>query len=106
MASVYFPRRMFGEQVQKFSKKGRLFYGSNKCMCTAIHCNNNSGIFTTVNSTHFPLIAEYTKYTKPQTVALNCNNNLQKYCFSLCTVLVYVCFNKCSLGENNRFTIF
>ncbi len=33
-------------------RKGELLYGSNKCTCTAIDCNYDNDIFTTVNSTH------------------------------------------------------
>lgn len=66
---------MFGEQVQNSAKRADCFMAATNAR--AIHCNNNSGIFKTVNSTHFQLIAKYTKYTKPHTVALNCNNNSQ-----------------------------
>ncbi len=45
-------------------QKGEFLYGSNKCTCTAIDCNYDSDIFTTVNSTHLTVGAPKSQNTQ------------------------------------------
>lgn len=63
---------MFGEQIRNSTKKGGLLYGSSKCMWAAIHCNHDSAIITTVNSTH--LTVQCSKAAKIHKTTYSCCN--------------------------------